>query len=106
MLTASLTAGLLARHGDWQARGACRSVDPELFFSPDADRGPARASREDAAKRVCRRCPVVRDCARYALASGERYGVWGGMTEAERRRISAPFDAGGLPSGGPLREAG
>ena len=85
----------LAGHGDWQARGACRSVDPELFFSPDADCGSTRATREDAAKRVCRRCPVVRDCARYALASRERYGVWGGMTEAERRQITAPPRADG-----------
>ena len=52
-------------------------------------RGPGRAVREAAAKRVCRRCPVVQDCAAYALASGERYGVWGGMTEAERARIAA-----------------
>jgi WhiB family transcriptional regulator, redox-sensing transcriptional regulator len=89
------------RGWEWQAQAACRSADAGLFFHPDDDRGPVRAAREAAAKAVCRRCRVLEDCARYALASGERFGVWGGMTEAERTRITTEAQADGARSGAP-----
>jgi hypothetical protein len=71
----------------WQARGACQATGARLFFSPDGERGPARQAREHAAKAVCARCLVVDVCGAYAVAARERYGVWGGLSEADRRRI-------------------
>lgn len=74
---------------DWQLDAACREVDPNVFFHPEGERGPARRNRDRAAKLVCSTCPVVRECARHALAVREPYGVWGGMTEDEREEIYA-----------------
>ena len=68
----------------WRMRAACRGVDSAVFFTPDGERGPKRAAREARAKAICARCPVVRQCATYAIWSGERYGVWGGLSERER----------------------
>jgi WhiB family transcriptional regulator, redox-sensing transcriptional regulator len=72
---------------DWQLRGACRGADPDLFFHPAGERGPARRNRDLAAKAVCARCPVIRRCAEHALAVREPYGVWGAMTEEDREEI-------------------
>jgi WhiB family redox-sensing transcriptional regulator len=71
---------------EWQQEGACRAEDTELFFHPDNERGPTRAAREQAAKAVCARCPVVQQCREHALASREPYGVWGGLSEPEREQ--------------------
>lgn len=79
--------GTAAGGWDWQLSGACRSQDPAIFFHPDGERGRARASRERAAKRVCGRCPVLRQCRTQAVAAQEPYGVWGGLTERERAAI-------------------
>ena len=68
----------------WRLRAACRSVDSAVFFSPDAERGRAQEAREARAKAICARCPVIRECAAYALTAGERYGVWGGLSEQDR----------------------
>lgn len=72
---------------EWQYRGACRTVDPETFFSPDAERGPRRRSREAAAKALCAVCPVVRECLEHALTVREPYGVWGGLNINERESL-------------------
>ncbi len=72
---------------DWQMRGACRGMDSAFFFHPEGERGPARANREARAKQVCRTCPVLEECRRHALAVHEPYGVWGGLSEAERDEI-------------------
>jgi WhiB family redox-sensing transcriptional regulator len=72
---------------EWQYSGLCREVDPESFFSPEAERGAPKARREDAAKALCLRCPVIEECREHALAVQEPYGVWGGLSEAERREI-------------------
>ncbi len=69
---------------EWQLRGACRSHDPEMFFHPEKERGAARAAREAAAKAICAQCPVLATCREHAAAARERYGVWGGLSEAER----------------------
>lgn len=77
---------------DWQADAACRrtGVDRELFFHPDGERGPTGAQhRERQALAVCVDCPVRSACLRHALAVPESYGVWGGMTEAQRRTLRA-----------------
>ena len=74
-------------------RAACRDEDPELFFSPDNERGAVRHRRAQAAKAVCRRCDVALDCLEFALSreipSG-RAGVYGGLTSEERARRSRP----------------
>ena len=69
---------------DWQLHGACRGADSAVFFHPDGERGRARAMREHRAKAVCRACPVLEKCREHALDVGEVYGIWGGMSEAER----------------------
>jgi WhiB family transcriptional regulator, redox-sensing transcriptional regulator len=74
-----------SRGPDWRGRAACRDSDPELFF-PDSDIRSARATIK-AAKLICRGCPVNAACLTWALASGEQAGIWGGLTEDERRRL-------------------
>lgn len=72
---------------EWQYSGACREVDPETFFSPDAERGPRRRAREAAAKALCAVCPVIQECLNHALTVREPYGVWGGMNINERDQL-------------------
>ncbi len=64
----------------WQARANCMGVDPDLFF-------PERGASTREAKEVCRGCVVREDCLEYALANGEKFGIWGGLSERERRRL-------------------
>lgn len=75
--------------GPWHSEAACRSDEAGLFFAPSKEPTAARLSREEAAKRVCARCPVMLECREHALAQPEPYGVWGGMTAAERRVVLA-----------------
>ena len=70
---------------DWRDKAACLTVDPELFF-PVGNSGPALNQIAEA-KVVCRRCPVVSDCLAWALESGQDAGVWGAMSEDERRAL-------------------
>ncbi|MFQ6144465.1 WhiB family transcriptional regulator [Streptomyces seoulensis] len=71
--------------GPWQADAACLCEDPELFF-PVGEAGPALRQVEEA-KAVCRRCPVLSQCLDWAVAHGV-LGVWGGLTDDERRTVS------------------
>ncbi|MDQ6839687.1 MAG: WhiB family transcriptional regulator [Actinomycetota bacterium] len=64
----------------WQRQANCMGVDPDLFF-------PERGASTREAKEVCRGCVVREDCLEYALANGEKFGIWGGLSERERRRI-------------------
>lgn len=64
----------------WQSRSNCMGVDPDLFF-------PERGASTREAKEVCRGCVVREDCLEYALDNGEKFGIWGGMSERERRRL-------------------
>ena len=64
----------------WQDFANCLGVDPDLFF-------PERGASTKEAKEVCRGCVVREDCLEYALANGEKFGIWVGMSERERRRI-------------------
>jgi WhiB family transcriptional regulator, redox-sensing transcriptional regulator len=80
---------------DWRPLAACRGVDPELFFSSDdLPNKHERIEREAAAKAVCNRCNVRQECLLYAIAAGERYGIWGGMNPQERRAYARSVDAG------------
>ena len=73
--------------------GRCRGLDPSVFFPPDGERGWARARREEQAKEICRRCPVIAQCRAHALRVGEAFGVWGGLAQNERERILAKSHA-------------
>jgi WhiB family redox-sensing transcriptional regulator len=72
---------------EWQLRGACRGADTTVFFLPEGERGPRKRRRERAAKTICRTCPVLEQCAAFALAIREPYGVWGGLTPEERELV-------------------
>ena len=64
----------------WFDRAACLQADPEAFY-------PEKGGSSRAAKRVCHTCPVQAECLSYALANDERFGIWGGMSERERRQL-------------------
>ncbi|MCL7490710.1 MULTISPECIES: WhiB family transcriptional regulator [Streptomyces] len=70
---------------DWRHDAVCREVDPEIFF-PVGNTGPALLQIEEA-KAVCHRCPVMGQCLQWALESRQDAGVWGGMSEDERRAM-------------------
>ena len=70
---------------DWRHHAACRDEDPELFF-PIGNTGPALL-QIDEAKRVCQRCAVMEPGVQWALESGQDSGVWGGLSEDERRAL-------------------
>ena len=70
---------------DWRHRAPCLTEDPELFF-PIGNSGPALAQVEQA-KRVCNRCEVSDICLKWALDTGQDAGVWGGLSEEERRSL-------------------
>ena len=69
----------------FRSRAACRDADPELFF-PVGNTGPAIAQIEEA-KKVCMTCEVREPCLQWALESGQDSGVWGGLSEDERRAM-------------------
>jgi WhiB family redox-sensing transcriptional regulator len=64
----------------WQERALCAQTDPESFF-------PEKGGSTREAKRVCTTCEVRTECLEYALAHDERFGIWGGLSERERRRV-------------------
>jgi WhiB family transcriptional regulator, redox-sensing transcriptional regulator len=70
---------------DWRHRAACRDEDPELFF-PIGTTGPA-LSQVNEAKVVCRQCAAREECLAWAMESGQDSGVWGGLSEDERRAL-------------------
>ena len=70
---------------DWRAKAACRDKDPELFF-PVGNTGAAYQQIEEA-KAVCRTCKVIDACLKCALDTNQDYGVWGGLSEDERRAL-------------------
>lgn len=72
--------GRFAEDLDWQDEALCKESDPEAFF-------PEKGGSTKQAKAVCKRCPITEKCLQYALANEERYGIWGGTSERERRNI-------------------
>jgi WhiB family redox-sensing transcriptional regulator len=65
---------------EWQERALCAQTDPEAFF-------PEKGGSTREAKRICQGCEVRDACLDYALAHDERFGIWGGLSERERRRL-------------------
>lgn len=68
---------------DWRYSAACQNQNPELFFG--GGDGEAALSQVAQAKRVCSQCPVRQPCLNWAVVKGEQHGVWGGLSESERR---------------------
>lgn len=64
----------------WHASAACLGVDPDLFF-------PERGANNSQAKRTCFACPVQLQCLEYAIVRGEKHGIWGGLSERDRRKL-------------------
>lgn len=64
----------------WQDRALCAQTDPEAFF-------PEKGGSTREAKRICQGCEVKDECLEYALAHDERFGIWGGLSERERRKL-------------------
>ncbi len=75
-----LVADLLGDEPGWQENALCAETDPEAFF-------PEKGGSTREAKRICLRCEVRAECLEYALARDERFGIWGGLSERERRRL-------------------
>ncbi len=74
----------------WQPVALCRGNHSHLFFPPStAERKDERERREARAKSICSVCPVKAQCVEYAMEIREPYGIWGGLTESERRTILA-----------------
>jgi hypothetical protein len=84
---------LLGDDPPWQEAALCAQADPEAWF-------PEKGQPTLPAKTVCRSCPVTAECLEYALANDERFGVWGGLSERERRRLKRG-EASGEPSAAP-----
>ena len=70
----------LSEEDQWQERALCAQTDPEAFF-------PEKGGSTRDAKKVCGACNVRSQCLEYALANDERFGIWGGLSERERRRL-------------------
>jgi WhiB family redox-sensing transcriptional regulator len=70
---------------EWVHRARCKDEDPELFF-PIGNTGPA-AQQIDMAKAICLVCDVRQECLEWAIATGQDAGVWGGLSEDERRAV-------------------
>ena len=69
---------LVASREPWMEQGECRGLDPELFF-------PTRGGDSSTAKSICTTCPVADECLDYALRTCQKYGIWGGASERDRR---------------------
>lgn len=68
---------------DWRDLALCAEIDPELWF-------PEKGESARPAKRVCRACPVRRECLADALRRDEQWGIWGGLSRQERRQAASP----------------
>jgi WhiB family redox-sensing transcriptional regulator len=82
---AILDCGAVTADEQWRERALCAQTDPEAFF-------PEKGGSTRAAKAICRGCDVAQQCLAYALDNDERYGIWGGLSERERRRLKHGLD--------------
>lgn len=87
----------------WRDQASCRHVDTNLFF-PAGTTGDAQGQVE-AAKAVCRSCPVQVACLEFAIATGQDDGIWGGKDEAERRRLRRVWRRGKRESGSAIGQS-
>jgi len=77
-----LTSLMLAADQEWMQHAGCASTDPEAFF-------PEKGGSAREAKKICNRCPVRAECLDWALQADERFGIWGGLSERERRTLNS-----------------
>ena len=75
-----MALALMVVRQPWYDRAACLEADADTFF-------PEKGGSSRPAKRVCRSCEVRAECLEYALENDERFGIWGGLSERERRRL-------------------
>ncbi len=81
-----LESSIRSRHERIWAQAACRGPHQEIFFPPAvSETRRAKRRREARAKEICSSCPIIDDCLAVALERNEQHGIWGGMTEKERR---------------------
>ncbi len=73
----------MSSRDEWMADGLCRQVDGEVWY-------PEKGSSNRDAKQICLACPVKDECLQYALEHDEQFGVWGGLSSAERRNLREP----------------
>jgi WhiB family redox-sensing transcriptional regulator len=78
--TGGRLGGLDADEQGWQESALCAETDPEAFF-------PEKGGSTREAKKICTGCEVRAECLEFALANDERFGIWGGLSERERRRL-------------------
>jgi len=72
----------------WQLKAACRGPRADIFFPPSYfERKDDRRAREQAAKSICKSCPVRRPCLDHAIMIREPHGIWGGLNEVERKQL-------------------
>jgi len=76
----------------WRDRAVCRDTNPDLFF-PVGTTGPA-IDQIEVARSICGQCPVTRECLEFAIATNQESGVWGGLTEEDRRPLRRAFQNG------------
>lgn len=100
----------------WTERAACRGHETDLWFSgdrPGKNGLTPRASERARAQEICGSCPVREECLADAVARGERFGVWGGLTPRQRERhaqelrqagVAVPSSRAGQPGPDPLAE--
>jgi len=84
---------------DWESAALCAQTDPEEFY-------PERGGNAKVPKRICSACPVRDECLAYALATDERFGIWGGLSERERRNLQKQIAADVSGAGAGRRRAG
>lgn len=76
---------VIVEEPNWQERALCAQTDPEAFF-------PEKGGSTREAKKVCLGCDVRGECLQYALDNEERFGIWGGLSERERRKLKKKAD--------------
>jgi len=79
-MNSTLVEALAIGELSWQDYANCRGADADLFF-------PERGASTRKAKAICAQCEVRVDCLDFAIRNGEKFGIWGGMSERERRRV-------------------
>jgi WhiB family redox-sensing transcriptional regulator len=75
------TPGFTRDNLGWRDRASCTQIEPEMFFPKKGERNNRQA------KKICLGCEVKRQCLQFALDHDERYGIWGGKGETERRKL-------------------
>ena len=79
-MLSTLIEALAVDELSWQDFANCRGADADLFF-------PERGASTRRAKSICAACEVQADCLEFAIVQGEKFGIWGGMSERERRKV-------------------